>query len=345
MRKRTPVFIRILKGFYIFIVILSALIVGAFCTYKVMVHPPEMELPSAPVSESSNPASGSEEPNATKAPSKGLVRKEGVYTFLIFGMDDGSGNTDTIMVGSYDTMNRAVHVISIPRDTMIETDRANKRVNAVHASEGVAGLEQELSDMLGIPIDFYIKVNLQAFVAIVDAVGGIDYNVPVDMDYEDPTQDLYIHLKKGMQHLNGEKALQMVRCRNAYANQDIGRMATQQDFLSGLSSKVLQLGNVTKVREFASIFNEYVETDLRLGHIIWFGEQLLSLCTENISFETIPIHSAGYVYRHRAYVTLDMENVLNTVNETLNPYTTDLKLSDLDMMSVIDDRVVHSRAS
>lgn len=345
MHKRNSIGIRILKGLYIFIVILSALIVGAFCTYKVMVRPPEMEMPSAPVQESAPLSVDGEEPNTTKAPTAGLVRKEGVYTFLIFGMDDGNGNTDTIMVGSYDTISQAVHVISVPRDTMIETDRANKRINAVHASEGVAGLEQELSDMLGIPIDFYVKVNLQAFVAIVDAVGGIDYNVPIDMDYEDPTQNLYIHLKEGMQHLDGQKALEMVRCRSAYTNQDLGRMATQQGFLSALASKVLRLGNVTKAQEFASIFSEYVETDLRLENIVWFGEQILGLDMENLTFETIPIHSASYVYEHRAYVTLDMENVVKTVNEKLNPYTMDLNSSDLDMMSVINGQIMHSRAS
>ncbi len=345
MGKRKSIGIRILKGLYIFIVILSGLIVAAFCTYKVMVRPPEMEMPSASVTESGTLSVNGERPDE-KTTSEELTRKEGVYTFLIFGMDDGNGNTDTIMVGSYDTIHQAIHMVSIPRDTLIETDRDNKRINAVYASEdGVASLERELSDMLGIPIDFYVKVNLQAFVAIVDAVGGVDYNVPVDMDYEDPTQDLYIHLKAGMQHLDGQQALQLVRCRSAYPNQDLGRMSTQQGFLAALASKALQWGNITKVQEFATIFNEYVETDLSLENIIWFGEKLLGLDSEQLTFETIPIHEVGYMYEHRSYVTLKMDEVVDVVNEKLNPYTEDLTLTDLDMMSVEHGKIVYSQVS
>ena len=339
MQKKKSIGFRILKGFYIFLTILSGLIVAAFCTYKAIVRPPEIDMARA----AATPSVTGERPTETGTPAAALSRKAGVYTFLIFGTDDGNGNTDTIMVGRYDTAAKTVHIVSIPRDTMIETARANKRINAVFASEKVDGLKQELSDMLGIPIDFYIQVDLRAFVAIVDAVGGVDYDVPVDMDYEDFVQDLYIHLKAGPQHLDGNQALQLVRCRSAYPNQDIGRIQTQQGFLSALASQVIRWGNITKVQEFASIFNQYVTTDLRIENIIWLGEHLLSVPQENLFFETIPIHGSSYMYQKRAYVTLDMEHVLETVNNALNPYTTDLILSDLDMMSVVDGRIVHSR--
>lgn len=341
MHKRKPLGIRILKGFYIFIVILSALIVAAFCVYKATVRPPEMEqkTPSIPSS-----SINGEEP-VESGDAGNMTRRDGVYTFLLFGTDDGNGNTDTIMVGAYDTVQQTVNVVSVPRDTMIETSRANKRINAVYAAGGVKELEEELSDMLGIPIDFYIQVDLKAFVAIVDAVGGVDFDVPVDMDYEDFVQDLYIHFKKGMQHLDGQKALELVRCRSAYVNQDIGRMKTQQAFLTALAKKMLTIGNVSKVQEFAAIFNQYVETDLKLENIIWLGEHLLSMKMDHLSFQTIPIHGNSYMYESRAYVTLDMNQVVTMVNEKLNPYTTELNLSDLDMISVLNGKTVHSRNS
>jgi LCP family protein required for cell wall assembly len=339
MYKRKPLGLRILKGFYIFIVILSGLIVAAFCAYKATVRPPEMEQ-KAP----STPSINGEEP-AESGSAGNMTRRDGVYTFLLFGTDDGNGNTDTIMVGTYDTTAQTLNMVSIPRDTMIETTRSNKRINAVYAAGGVKELEEELSDMLGIPIDFYIQVDLQAFVAIVDAVGGVDFDVPVDMDYEDFVQDLYIHLKKGMQHLDGKTALELVRCRSAYVNQDIGRMQTQQAFLTALAKKMLSIGSVSKVQEFAAIFNQYAETDLKLENIIWLGEHLLSMKMDRLSFQTIPIHDSSYMYEKRAYVTLDMNQVVTMVNEKLNPYTTDLILSDLDMISVQNGKTVHSRVS
>ena len=339
MHKRKSLPLRILKGFYIFIVIIAALIVAAFCVYKATVRPPEMD--HKPLA---SPAVSGERPNESNHVGN-LKRKDGVYTFLLFGTDDGNGNTDTIMVGTYDTVRQTVHMLSIPRDTMIETNRSNKRINAVYAAGGVEGLEEELSDMLGIPIDFYVQIDLQAFVAIVDAVGGVDFEVPVDMDYEDFVQDLYIHFEKGMQHLDGQKALELVRCRNAYINQDIGRMQTQQNFLTALAAKVLKVGSISKMQEFAAIFNRYAKTDLKLENIIWLGERLLSMKLDNLSFETIPIHDNSYMYNGRAYVTLDMNQVVRTVNEKLNPYTEDLELSDLDMMSVVNGRTVHSRKS
>lgn len=335
-KKKRRTVIRLIRSFYIFIVILSALIVGAFCTYKVLVQPPAMEQPA--IANTASPAEYGENTD-------GLDRKDGFYTFLLFGMDNGFGNTDTIMVGGYDTIHQKLNIVSIPRDTLIETDRANKRINAVYANEGGAtGLEKEISDLLGIPIDFYISVDLNAFVAIIDAIGGVEYDVPVDMDYEDPNQNLYIHLKKGVQMLDGEKALQLVRCRKVYASQDIGRIQTQQGFLSAVASQALRLENLSNVPKFASIFNQYIETDLKLENIIWFGEKLLSLDTSSdITFQTIPFNNMGAHYKGGAYVSLDIAPVVEMVNEKLNPFETQLTASDLDVISIVNNQPVYSR--
>jgi LCP family protein required for cell wall assembly len=137
-------------------------------------------------------------------------------------VDKGGGNTDTIMIGAYDIQKQALSVVSIPRDTMIHSDHSNKKINATFARGGVSGLENSLEDMLGFPVDFYVKVNLAAFEKIVNAVGGVYYDVPPGMQYVDPTQDLYIDLQPGYQLLDGDKALQLVRCRSAYASQISG---------------------------------------------------------------------------------------------------------------------------
>lgn len=325
---------RAIRRIYGFLTAISALIVAVFCFYKLMVQPPSL----AQAVKTPNPAADPRE----NASGETRERKKDFYTFLLYGMDDGNSNTDTVMVGAYDAKNQVLNMVSIPRDTLIETDRSNKRINAVYAYEGTNGLRNEVSDLLGIPIDFYIQVNLKAFEKIVDTVGGIDYEVPMDMNYEDPNQNLYIHLKAGMQHLNGEKAEQLVRCRSVYVLQDIGRVATQQGFLKALASQTLRVGNITKVREFAGILKEYVETDLKMENMIWFGERLLSIATDSIMFQTIPYADTTASYKGGHYVTLDIDKVLQMVNTGFNPYTTPLERSDLQIISIKDGNVIFS---
>ncbi|HPE15489.1 MAG TPA: LCP family protein [Oscillospiraceae bacterium] len=324
--------------FYGILVALSAVVVIAYAAHKILIRPPEVSTPSPSPQVSLDPES-SVSPSPTPEP---RVRKDDFYTFLIFGTDDGHANTDTILVASYDTANQKISVLSIPRDTLVDSDRNNKRINAVWAYEGIDGFKTEISEMLGIPIDFYVRVSLTAFKEIVDELGGIDFDVPQDMDYDDPTQDLYIHFKAGLQHLDGEDALKIARCRSVYANQDIGRIHTQQLLLQTMAKKALKIGNVTKVREFAAIFNKYVKTDLEIEHIIWFGEQFLSFDMDNLSLGTIPYSSVSAYYDGIYYVTLDIEKTAEVVNEQLNPYTTPITEEDLSIFTVVDGEGVHS---
>jgi LCP family protein required for cell wall assembly len=279
-----------LRIFYGVLVALSAVIVIAYAAHKILIKPPEVSTPSPSPQTSAEPGASAE---PTPEP---RVRKDSFYTFLIFGTDDGHANTDTILAASYDTANQKISVISIPRDTLVDSDHSNKRINAVWAYEGIDGFKAEISEMLGIPIDFYVRVSLTAFEEIVNALGGIDFDIPRDMDYDDPTQDLSIHFKAGLTHLNGEDALKIARCRNVYASQDIGRIQTQQKMLKTMAKKALKIGNVTKVREFAAIFDKYVKTDLKLENIIWFGEQFLSFNMDNLSLSTIPFSSVSAYY-------------------------------------------------
>lgn len=106
-----------------------------------------------------------------------------------------------------------------------------------------------MSEQLGIPVDYTVSVNLKGFTALVDAIGGVDFDVPINMDYDDPIQNLSIHFKKGVQHLSGADALRVVRFRHnndgsGYGSEDLGRMATQQKFLKAVAKKMLSAGNI-----------------------------------------------------------------------------------------------------
>ena len=145
---------------------------------------------------------------------------------------------------------------------------------------GIDVLADTLEDTLGIPVDFTVQVNLRGFEALVNAIGGVDFNVPISLDYDDPLQDLSIHFQAGMQHLGGADALKVVRFRqnndgSGYGTQDIGRIATQQAFLKTVAKKML--ANPGKIGEYVQIFTEHVDTDLELGELAWLGEQAVRM--------------------------------------------------------------------
>lgn len=254
-------------------------------------------------------------------------RKDKFYTILVSGCDDGNGNSDTNILLAVDAENNYIHGVSIARDTKAVWDGRNHKINAAFGSGGIEKLAEVIGDQLGIPVDFTVSVDLKGFVALVDAIGGVDFDVPVDMNYEDPYQDLYIHFSAGMQHLTGEEALKVVRCRSVYATQDIGRMETQQKFLKAVAKQTLTLSNVDKIPEFANIFNQYVETDLTLGNLAWLGTEAISMGADAVSFSTLP----GEWDDSDNFVHLDSDATLEVVNQYLNPYVEDRVMADLNI--------------
>ncbi|NCC69805.1 MAG: LytR family transcriptional regulator, partial [Clostridia bacterium] len=280
------------RTIYHVIVALSLVIVLLFCGYKIFVRAPEQKpIPKAGASDQStdNPDT-SDIDESQQTP---LVRKDEYYTFLLAASDDGNGNADTIMLLSYDVSAQKVGVVSIPRDTLVDTTRSNPKINGAYG-KGVDELMDEASDLVGFPIDYYITVDMRAFKALVNKVDGVDFYIPIDMDYDDPTQDLSIHYTEGMKHLNGQQALEVARFRknndgSGYADSDISRIDTQQKLLTAMAKKVLSWSSITKIKDFIDIFADYVDTDLSVGDLGWFGTQAMELDTASgISFATLP---------------------------------------------------------
>jgi len=159
---------------------------------------------------------------------------------LFLGTNEGLA--DTIMVFSMDLENDRLDQISIPRDTYYHrpnySGAAFQKINSVYSSEGYEATSKAVSEILGgVPIHYYAELKPDGVKNIVDAVGGVVMNVPMDMQYVDERQDLYIDLKAGTQLLSGDQAMQLIRFRSGYANGDLGRMATQQDFLKAALSQ------------------------------------------------------------------------------------------------------------
>jgi LCP family protein required for cell wall assembly len=279
-------------------------------------------------------------------------RKDDFYTFLVLGRDTGGGgNTDTILLAAYDIANQKLNVMSIPRDTMVNIPYDIKRINSVYnhaggGDEGIQALYTEVSQLVGFVPDFEVVVEWEAVGELVDAIGGVWFDVPRNMNYDDPTQDLHIHVSKGYQLLDGETAMGVIRWRHnndntGYVTGDIGRIETQQAFLKAVIEQCLKIENVTKIQEFAKIFTKNVQTDLTVGNLVWFAEQAIfhGLTMDNVNFVTLPGNYNASAWsrtyqNYQSYVTPYADELLAVVNESFNPYTEDRTLNQLDIMSV-----------
>lgn len=264
------------------------------------------------------------------------LRKQDFYTILVGGLDNANGGSDTNLLVAVDANNSTINVLSLPRDTLLNVSWSVKKLNNALHHGGFERTMAEVSNLLGIPVDFYVTVDLNAFVELVDAIGGVRFNIPVDMDYDDPYQDLHIHFPAGERLLGGEDALKVVRWRQnndgtGYATADVGRIGTQQAFLLEAAKQTLQLANLDKLDDMAKIVYENVETDLTLSNILWLGEQAFTCGADRISFHTLPGDGAGW-YSGGSYYILDDAATLELVNQYFNPYTYELTLEDMDIL-------------
>ena len=318
---------------------ISALFVltALFGLYKCFSQEPTLR-PSGPAAPAPDPSAAQEpeNPEDDARPLSSEERKEHFYTVLMAGLDDENGGSDTNLLMALDAENGTINVVSLPRDTLLNVSWSVKKLNNAYHHGGISQTRAEVSRLLGIPVDYYVTVDLRAFVELVDAIDGVDFDIPVDMDYDDPEQDLHIHFEQGPRHLTGQQALEVVRWRQnndgtGYATADIGRIGTQQAFLTAVARQTLQVSNVDKIPEMAEIFSKRVETDLKLANLIWIGEQALAMGSDSIAFHTLPGDGAGD-YKGGAYYVLEPEAALELMNAYFNPYKRPLTREDMDIL-------------
>lgn len=344
-KKKNPL-LTLGKILYGILVAISAVIVAVYLAFTFFVKEPEVVQPepepAPPVTQQPIEKDPAQSDPVTAPEAEPLVRREGVYNVLLAGTDDEGYRTDTMMVLSYDTKEQRVGVVSVPRDTLIDRP-AGENPHLVYGKGGVTARRDEIANLLGIPIDYYIKIDLRAFIAVVDYLGGVDFYVPCDMNYDDPYQDLHIHFSEGMQHLDGQAVMEVARFRqnnkdengNATGYWDTGRTETQQKLLIALAKKVLSWNSLTKLNGFVEIFNEYVQTDMSLNNMLYFASQAIYVDPAG-GVQTATLTGDGEV-THNGFkycFQLDEQFALDTVNALLNPYTRDLTLEDMNIFTV-----------
>lgn len=275
-------------------------------------------------------------------------RRSGMYTFLLVGRDTaGGGNTDTMVLVSFNSRSKQVSAMSLPRDTMVNVSWRNKKLNTVYNSckgkeketqveKGMAALKEHVGKLTGIVPDFYAMVEWEVIGQLVDAVGGVEFDVPYDMHYDDPAQDLHIHQDKGQRRLTGEDAMEVIRWRKNNGKYghfqigDAGRMKIQQDFLTAVMRECLQAKHLMNFGAFAEIFTKNVETDLSVGNLVWLAQKAMGIdMGEDVSFCTMPYTNYS---RGTAYVLPVVDEMLAIINNGMNPYEDDITPEDLEVI-------------
>jgi len=213
---------------------------------------------------------------------------------LLLGIDARQGETmartDSIILASVDQKSKQVVLLSIPRDTRVNIPGYGyDKINSASVYGGPELSMKVASELLGIPIKYYVLVNFSGFKYIVDALGGVTMNVEQDMYHWDDTDGgaYEINLKKGVQRLDGEKALQYVRYRD-YAMGDIERTQHQQKFLVALAKEVLQPGTIAKLPKLVPEINRYIKTNLSIGYLYTLASASRDLEKGNIITQTLP---------------------------------------------------------
>ena len=178
------------------------------------------------------------------------------------------GLSDTMLMLRFDPATEKVSVMSIPRDTRTNVDGLVTKINEANRDGGPALTAQAVSELMGgVAIDRYMRINVQGVEKLIDALGGVEVNVPTDMKYQDDSQHLYINLKAGEQKLDGDKALQFLRFRYD-DNGDIGRVQRQQMFMRALTEQALTPTTIARLPKLLSVIQDHVDTNLSVEELV-----------------------------------------------------------------------------
>ncbi len=253
------------------------------------------------------------------------IRNEPV-NFVLVVSDKWSANTDTILLVNVDPNTSNVNIMSIPRDTKVNVSGLSiPKINAIYASKGgPSKLISTLSDMLDINIKYYVHLNIKTFREIIDLLGGVVIDVPPGMDYDDPVQNLHIHLKPGKRRLNGEEAEQFLRFRKAnsmsknkellkyYDGSDLKRIEMQQYFLKELIRQKANILYLPKINDIVNSIYNNLETNITMNEVTKLIKSFTGFKPDNVKFFTLPGRAVDDGY---SYFIYDRDEALKITSE------------------------------
>lgn len=243
-----------------------------------------------------------------------------VEYYLVCGLDESKELTDVIMMVCWDKKDNKANIMQIPRDTFTTFDYSTGKINAVYGNprEGESSekaLCRVINNYFGLPVDHYIYISLSAFRDIVEALGGVEVDVPCDMDYRG------VYVKKGTQVLDGAHAEVFMRNRKTYAMGDYGRVEAQRKFYAGLAEKLIDMNAVQMIEIFNSVKSELI-TDMSVGEIKRALNDVKKVNMKKINIFAVPgeaydDYSKGY---WNSLYTVHKQELVDKMNKYMNPY-------------------------
>ena len=261
----------------------------------------------------------------------------GEFQVLLMGVStdqEGVSLTDTIMVASYNPNTQRAVLLSIPRDSFTGTNvkkaKASDKINAIYnLTKDPMKTVEAVNELTGLDLKYYAIVQTEALIELVDAIGPIEFDVPINMDYDDVTQDLHIHLKAGVQEIDGEKAEQLLRFRHnnngtsypaEYGDNDIGRMRTQREFITAVIEQTVKLENITKLGSILDIASRNLITNLDFSVLKDYLPYAVEFSTENLLTESLPGSVPDLSQTNNVSIfVVDEEETEQMINELFYP--------------------------
>ncbi len=233
------------------------------------------------------------------------------------------------MVCSYNPKTQRASMLSIPRDTFIGKNKSKAtgydKINSVYSNKGPEKTLELVNELTGMDIKYYVVVNNQVVIDLVNNIGGVYFDVPIDMNYDDKTQNLHIHLKSGYQKIDGDHAEQLLRFRHnnngtsypsEYGDNDFGRMKTQRDFMIEVGKQTLKLKNITHIKSIMTTLYQNVETNVTLDDIFPYVPWAVSFDMANIKSNQIA--GVAQDYNKLSFFASDEEETMQIVKEITN---------------------------
>ncbi len=274
------------------------------------------------------------------------TRDAGVYNILVAATDEEELRTDTLMIATLDLTERRIALTSLPRDTIVDNGEWVPKLNGVYGlagggEEGAEALLRQVKTLLGFRPDGYIILNYDVFQEAVDALGGVTFDVPMEMEVDvPPDYTEFIHLYPGEQLLDGRSALAVCRYRYGYLMADIQRQYVQQSFLKALIRQALLPTSWPRLPAMLRAVMGNTVTDLSGANLRWLAVHALFCGVGDMTQNTLP--GEGVDYNGASCYGLYGGSVVDMVNAVMNPYEEDITLDDVYILSVYDGELVES---
>lgn len=257
---------------------------------------------------------------------------------LLLGVDKDGYRTDVIIFAQLNIADGEVNMLQIPRDTYVSSGRGDHKINSAYGYNKEKQVFKEVGELLGVKVDKYVLIDTKGFRNLIDTIGGVDFEVPINMNYDDPYQDLHIHLEKGMQHLDGAKAEQFVRFRQnnngtGYALGDIERMQAQSAFIQATIDELFSLVNVFKINDLVKDFSSFVKTNFTLNEMLTYAPYVFSVEREKMYTHQLK-GEARYIGAGSYFVADDDANE-KIIEEHFTPSSETITRSELEIQNTI----------